>query len=284
MQAAIVVVVMLYLLNRLRTLGWHNTWVSLPRTPWFYLVFACNYLIVPLADTSIYSLIIKHNLFGSLNIFIRKMIYNDVVDYSGEAYLAVWLKRQFNLDTPATFSMLKDVNLLSSLAGNIITLSVVAAFVLSGQLGLLLNVGPDVRHYLVGGVGLGMVMIIAMILLRRQLLGLDMTRTVQVLCIHLTRALAALGLLTLQWSVALPSVPLGTWFVFLTGGAVLGRIPFLPNRNLMFMGLAVAMTGLVNVPKAHISGVFLASGGLALAVSATLMLVTSFKKSKEQTH
>ncbi len=242
------------------------------------MVFACNYMLVPLADTLIYSLVLQQNLIGSLTVFMRKMIYNDVVDYSGEAHLGLWIKQQFTMDIRAALSMLKDVNLLSGLAGNLVTLGVVAAFLASGKLALLLKINPHVRLSLILGVGIGACLVLVMVVLRRQLLGFGMAQTLQVLAVHIGRALAALGLLALQWAVALPTISAATWFIFLTGGAVLGRIPFLPNRNLMFMGLALAMTDLVTVPKTAISGVFLASGALSLAASAIFMVITSVRK------
>ncbi len=235
-------------------------------------------MLVPLSDTLIYSVIFKQNLIGSLTVFVRKMIYNDVVDYSGEAHLVLWIKHQFTMDTRAALSMLKDVNLLSGLAGNIVTLGVVAAFLATGQIKLLLKIDPHVRQSLMIGVGVGAGLVLVMIVLRRQLLGFGTARSLQVLAIHIGRALAALGLLALQWAVALPAILAVTWFVFLTGGTVLGRIPFLPNRNLMFMGLALAMTDLVAVPKTAISGVFLASGALSLATSAVFMVLNGLRK------
>jgi hypothetical protein len=271
-----VLAVVVYLIDHLADVGWREVWRALPTNPWFYILFLAGYLVLPLCEVVIYRAVWRAPMGSSLPVFVRKMVYNDVMDYSGEAYLMLWARRTLGLEPKRAFSTVKDVNILSGLASNTMTLAVLAVFIGTGQVALLLKTNPDSSLYL-WITGLLALAIIALILLfRRRIFALPGGLSWFVFGMHIVRVVAGLGLLALQWAAALPGVVFSVWLFFLTARLLLSRIPFLPNRELMFMGLALGLSGLVNVPQADITGLFVAGGALALALNLAMFLFTSF--------
>jgi len=96
-----------------------------PRDPWFYVAFAALYFVPPLADYWIFRRLWGIPLAG-LVALIKKRIANDVVmGYSGEAYFYAWARQRAQL-VAAPFGAVKDVSILSAIAGNAVTLAMIA--------------------------------------------------------------------------------------------------------------------------------------------------------------
>jgi hypothetical protein len=96
-----------------------------PHSPWFYLAFLVLYFLPPLADYWIFHRLwrIPAAGFVALN---KKRISNDVVmGYSGEAYFYAWARQRAQL-VAAPFGAVKDVSILSAIAGNAVTLAMIA--------------------------------------------------------------------------------------------------------------------------------------------------------------
>ena len=80
----------------------------------------------------------------------------------------------------------------------------------------------------------------------------------------------------LQWAIILPEVPFDTWVLFLTAQLVLTRVPFLPNTDLLYVGLGLTLASYIDAPMAVIAGMFLASGALFQLANLIAFIVTSF--------
>ena len=117
-----------FLVYQVGEIGWDKVWAVLPAAPWFYILFALSYLSLPVAD-----LVIFHRLWAlpyrQFRLFLRKRVLNEaLLGYSGEAYLYLWARKRPYLRVPA-LAAVKDVNITSALAGNIMTLALMAALV-----------------------------------------------------------------------------------------------------------------------------------------------------------
>ena len=96
-----------------------------------------------------------------------------------------------------------------------------------------------------------------------------------VLAIHIGRNILLLALQTVQWAVVFPQVPLSTWLMFLTAQLVLTRLPFLPNQDLLMVGLGLSIMVYIDAPEAAVAGMFLASGALFQIANVVMYALTS---------
>jgi len=70
-------------------------------------------------------------------------------------------------------------------------------------------------------------------------------------------------------------VPADQWLLFLTLQMLVTRLPFLPNRDIVLIGLGVALAPLIAAPQAHVASMFVAAGVLSLIVHALIFLATA---------
>jgi hypothetical protein len=60
---------------------------------------------------------------------------------------------------------------------------------------------------------------------------------------HIARIVIATGLSALLWHLVLPTIPLPWWLLLATIRLLISRLPFVPNKDVVFAGLAVFMLG-----------------------------------------
>lgn len=269
--------VLLYLASRIAEIGWSEVRRSLPETVWFYVLFVAMYFVIPVAELLTYrTMRWRIGFWRSLPMFVRKRVYNyAVMSYSGEAYMFLWARRHLALGTRQILSMVKDNNLLSGLASNSFTLILVAAFFATGQLETILKTSPDTGSYVGATVLVGALMVLLVIGLNRRIMSVPFGMAARITGIHAVRVLLVLLLQTAQWAVVFPHVPFLTWLLFLTAQMVLTRLPFLPNQDLMLVGLGLGMTHYIDAPEAAVAGMFLVSGAMFQAANLTAFLLTS---------
>lgn len=269
--------VLVYLASRIAEIGWSEVRRSLPETIWFYVLFVAMYFVIPVAELLTYrTMRWRIGFWRSLPMFVRKRVYNyAVMSYSGEAYMFLWARRHLALGTRQILSMVKDNNLLSGLASNSFTLLLVAAFFATGQIETILKTSPDTGSYIVATVLVGALMVLLVIGLNRRIMSVPFGMAARITGIHAVRVLLILLLQTAQWAVVFPHVPFLTWLLFLTAQMVLTRLPFLPNQDLMLVGLGLGMTHYIDAPEAAVAGMFLVSGAMFQAANLTAFLLTS---------
>ncbi len=126
--AALTVAMVAGLGRKLFQAGLDGLLQQVPANPLYYLAFAGLYLASPVGDY----LIFRH-LWGvpraALWALIRKRIANEVVlGYSGDAYFYAWARKNAaRLGLTHPFGTVKDVTILSAIAGNAFTLLMIAA-------------------------------------------------------------------------------------------------------------------------------------------------------------
>ena len=216
----------------------HAILTLIPASPLFWTVFAISYLAIPGADWLIF-----HRLWGigpqAFGALLRKLIYNELLlGYLGEAYFYTWARRHVKLEA-APFGAVKDVAILSAMVGNIFTLAMLAiAWPLASATQLGLQTRPVV-------LSLSVVLITSMAALfwRRQIFTLPRRQLGFVFAIHVGRLVVVTGLSALLWHLVLPVVPLVWWLLLATIRLLVSRLPFVPNKDVVFAGLAVFMLG-----------------------------------------
>src|SRR3546814_14938666 len=106
---------------KLGDVGFANALRDLPGSLLFWIAFAGYYFALPASEFLIFKRLWNIPRAG-FKALIRKLICNEILfGYSGEAYFYTWARRHAHL-AAAPFGAIKDVSILSAVAGNLITL------------------------------------------------------------------------------------------------------------------------------------------------------------------
>ncbi len=210
----------------------------LPRTPSFWLVFALYYFGPVLAEWLIFRRLWRIPASG-LFALTRKYVGNELLfGYLGEAYFYIWARGRAAM-TGSPFGAIKDVAILSAVVGNVVTLAMLA---IAYPVFTVLDAGTGGRAlylslaFLVGSS-------LAVFLFRRRLFGLPRAELRFIAGVHLARVLVVILLAGLMWHLALPGIWFGWWVLLAALRQLLSRLPFLPNKDLAFAGLATLIAG-----------------------------------------
>lgn len=210
----------------------------IPSSPLFWAVFAVSYLAGPFSEWFIF-----RRLWGvgwrAFTAQIRKLIYNELLlGYLGEVYFYTWARK--NLKFVATpFGAVKDVAIMSAMAGNVVTLLFLgAAFPI-------LKLLPVTEYASAIAWSFAFVLgtsLLAM-LLRKTIFSLSRRELWMVFWVHVLRTLTTTALSAWLWYLVLPQTPLMWWLVLATMRLLISRLPFVPNKDVVFAGIAVLAVG-----------------------------------------
>lgn len=210
----------------------------LPASPLFWGAFLAYFMIGPASEWVIFRRLWNIPASGMIPL-LRKKVYNELLlGYLGEAYFYGWARRRVGM-TSAPFGAVKDVAILSAMAGNAATLALLAImwpFIGVTQLGL------D-THLVVWSLGIILVVSLAMTFLRRQVFSLPFPDLSFIMQAHLVRIVASIAFLAVMWHLALPEVALQWWLYLATLRMLVSRLPLVPNKDLVFAGVAVFTLG-----------------------------------------
>jgi hypothetical protein len=233
-SAALFVVVF----DQLRSLDLAAIERLVPRTVGFWVVFAAYYMVMPLAELVIFRRLWRIPWSGIVPL-MRKMIGNEILlGYIGEVYFYAWVRKRADI-TASPFGAIKDVTILSALVGNAVTIAMLAiAYPLLGTL----HLGIEARTLYVSAATVLLTSLVLM-LLRHRLFSLPGRELRFISAAHLVRVIGKMALAALLWHLALPAVALSWWLILSTMRQLLSRLPFLPNKDIAFAGLAVFLVG-----------------------------------------
>jgi len=210
---------------------------AVPRDPRFFFFFALLYMSPPTGDYVIFRRLWGLPIAG-LGALLKKRIANEVVfGYSGEAYFYAWARARAAAAAP--FGAVKDVSILSAIAGNAITLAMIAVALPLGR-GLL---SADQFRTVLGSTGVVVATSLPFLLFSRRVFSLPRRRLWWVFGIHCLRLLAGSTLIALAWHFALPNVTVGMWLFLSAGRLLVSRLPLVPNKDLVFANVAILLIG-----------------------------------------
>jgi hypothetical protein len=244
-----------YLAYTLAHLGWAHVWAARPRMISFYAILALQFFLQPVADLLIY-----RNLLGAgkklrLNPFLRKQYLNTVMlEYSGEAYWYFWAKRNLHLEKGDLLHAVKDSNILSAGAG----LTMVWVMLLALLESRIISLPALTDSHIWRGVfvaSLPLVLCLVLVAGGKKVTALSRGDIAATFSIHVARSFAALSLDFLLWwiSGALPSAALCLEFVALR--LLVTRLPLVPNKDLVFIGVGIAVSGPLDVSASKVAAV-----------------------------
>lgn len=200
----------------------------------YYVAFALLYLAPPLGDFIIFRKLWRIPLEG-LGALMKKRIANEVVlGYSGEAYFYAWARQRAQM-VAAPFGAVKDVMILSAMAGNLMTLAMTA-------LALPWLPAQYLRPMLIG-MGVVVVMSLPFLIFSRRVFSLDRKTLWWVFGVHIVRLAASSLFIAFAWHFALPGIAIGAWLLLSATRMMVSRLPFIPNKDLVFSTVAIALLG-----------------------------------------
>ncbi|MFC3174296.1 hypothetical protein ACFOD9_08535 [Novosphingobium bradum] len=211
----------------------------LPRTALFWVVYLVFYMQAPLLEWVIFRRLWDIPFLSGVAALVRKQVSNELVlGYLGEAQFYAWARARGTM-AAAPFGAVKDVAILSALTGNGVTLVMLVfawPLIASGQLGL-----PTREVFL----SLGVVLLTscAILLFRKKLFSLDRRELWFITGLHVIRTVLFILFSALLWHLVLHQVSLGLWLVLATLRMLVSRLPFLPNKDIVFAGIAVFLLG-----------------------------------------
>lgn len=273
------IIILSFLGYQLYGIGIDNVLSSLPVTPLFYLLFLVNYFSLPMFELFIYKK--KWDLPASamFPVFLRKKVLNmDVVGYSGEVYLYMWVKKLLNPgqepghenqntqqnqtrknEKKDPFLYIKDNNILSSVASTFVTVVLLFVYIQLGSINPADYIGT-ISFWNKIFIATGLV--VASLLgyrFRTLIISLSWRESLILFLTHAFRIVFINIIQILQWGVAEPEIALAVWFTFSAVQNLAARIPFLPSTDALFATIALNMTGLVDVPQEVIAGLLTAN-------------------------
>lgn len=261
---AIVAGMLAWLVWRLGEIGWVEVWRALPTSFAFYALVLAAYLVLPVADALIYRRFWGIRVFPSLDMFLRKRVYNSaLVGYSGEVALLVWARGRVGKSDAALLHAIKDTNILSAVVSGC------GAALLVGWLATRLALDELASGALVwwGVATVALAVLLPLALMaRRRTLAMSRREVGTVLAIHALRFLIGLALLLAQWRVVMPDASGLALLTLLAVYVLVGRIPFVPNRDVLFVGIALAVANRLAFEQAPLAGILLATSALQQAL------------------
>lgn len=251
---------------KLRDFGFAAALATLPERPLFWAAFAGYYLALPASEWLIFRRLwaLPFTGFAAL---LRKLVSNEVLfGYSGEVYFYTWARRHARL-VAAPFGAIKDVSILSALAGNLMTLVMLGfAWPLLGRFSSHAH-----AHAVVLSAALMIGMSMVVLAFKSRIFSLPAPQLRMIFSVHAMRLMTTTILSGIMWHTALPEVPL-VWLVLLaTLQLLVTRLPFVPNKDLVFASLAIFLIGhdaqvatLIAMIATLILGVHLLVGGVLI--------------------
>lgn len=211
---------------------------SVPACGPFWLALASYYLITPLTDWIILRRLWALPLSG-FRAVVLKLVGNELLfSYCGDAAFYAWARRNMpTLESP--FAVVKDLALMSAFVGSVVTL---AALVTVWPLLGATDWGGS-RSSLVFGAALavtsgGLVSVFA-----RRLFSLSKRDMLFVASADIIRVTAQAAFAMLMWHFALPTVSGSAWLLLCAVRLVVTRLPLVPNKDVIFASVAVALVG-----------------------------------------
>jgi hypothetical protein len=251
LRACILILILIYLGNKLFQLGWQAIWDNLPTQISFYLLFLLLYFSIPVTELFLYRLFWKYDLVKSFPAFIKKRIFNtDVLGYSGEVYFFNWARENINHKEIQLAETIRDNNIVSSLASTTITITLLVIFIHNGHTAIMNYIGRLDNRYFLLAIMMVIILVPLVLRFRKYIFSMPIKTALVVYTIQIFRMSLGQVFQIAQWAVVLPSVPLTTWITYAAIAILLARIPFPSNKKLIFMGVGVEIASALGIPEA----------------------------------
>lgn len=212
---------------------------KVPTNPLFYIAFASFYLAPPTFDYLIFRRLWRIPLDGMMALHKKRIANEVVVGYSGEAYFYAWARQRTQM-VAAPFGAVKDVTIQSAIAGNSFTLIMILAVI-----PFMDKLPPEIVNWntIIASAALMVAMSLPFWLFSKRVFSLPRPMLGWVFLMHMARLGIVTFSIAVAWHFALPSVSIGTWLFLAAGRMLVSRLPFLPNKEMVFASFAILLIG-----------------------------------------
>ncbi len=242
---SISVAILIVVIWSLRTLDWADIVAIVPTSPAFWAVFAIVYFLPIGFDFLIFRYLWKIPAEGFVAL-TRKQVGNELLlGYVGEVYFYGWARRKVDMRT-SPFGAVKDVAILSALAGNFVTLVMIAIaypLISTAEYSVISNKLRLSEPMLTASIAIVVLVPMMAVLFGKRLFSLSRRQLVVVGMIHVMRIIVNAFLAALCWSLALPAVDLSWWVLLATVRLLISRLPLVTQKDIVFAGIAVFVVG-----------------------------------------
>ncbi|MEO0881986.1 MAG: hypothetical protein AAFY34_04565 [Pseudomonadota bacterium] len=271
LRLILLVGIVAYLIYGLTDIGWTSVVSALPTHPLFYVTSLLIFAVLPLVERLVFRRLLPNEQAVPIGVFIRKRVLNEgVLSYSGEAYLLERLRALSVARDPA-IAAIRDNAIVSALISNTVTIGLVLLLLLAGRPDTIMELYRAAPGAAISFLVFAFIVYFIVIAMFRRITRLCRGDFQSLAGLHSLKILAVMSLQVTQWSVALPGEPMGTWLTFLTIYMLVRRLPFLPNVDLVFLGVGISLSGFSIHGAEALSGMLLAS-----AVAMQLLHVVAF--------
>ena len=236
--AVLTLAMMIGLANELLDHGARGLTRAIPTSPFFYLFFLVSYFALPVSEFIIYRRLwgMPAKGFAPLN---RKRVANDVLlGYTGDAYFYAWARARLHM-VAAPFGTVKDVTILSGIAGNVLTILMsMVALPLGWEL-----ISPATRTAMLWSLSIPLTVSVLVLAFSRRVFSLPRPELWRIFAIDTVRLLVSNATLGLAWAFAMPSVSVGMWLFLVAARLLVSRLPLVPNKDLLFANFAILVIG-----------------------------------------
>ncbi|MCE7796373.1 hypothetical protein LWE61_07335 [Sphingobium sufflavum] len=230
----------------------------------FWAAFIAMLLIEPVCDYAILRRLLGTGA-ETLAPLVRKQSLNALLfGYAGDTYFLTWLQKRTG-DARAAFALVCDMTIGSALVNNLATL-------------VMLVVMWRPVTALAGGRIDGWTLAVAVALVGVPILLIGVRRRAlpseglpTILAFQTLRTVLATVLAAATWHFALPSVPMLSWLLLLTGRMIVSRLPIIPNKDLAFAGIVAIMLG----PNEQVVPVIAGVALMTLVAQAVMIAVAA---------
>ena len=260
---------------QVHALDWHTLITFVPTSPLIWLVLGVNYLSGPIGDWVIFRKLWKIPVEGIFPL-VKKMIGNQILlSYVGEVYFYDWARRHVKMEG-SPFGAVKDVAILSAIAGYAMTLIMLAvAWPYVKKFGFGIN-GTELQW----SIAIMLITGLAITFFRNRLLSLPRADLLFVLGVHMVRLLVNTVLTAVLWSLMLPAVPLSSWLILSTGRLLVTRLPLIPNQEIAFAGALALLGGPVDQTHEMITVIALFITAIHIAVFIAMLLLDLLQRER----
>ncbi len=280
-QIGFTIMIAVYLVFRLAEIDWRTLAAHLPGNPAFYGLFAIKFMIIPMTEFGVYRRLWGHMQVGAIAVFVRKRIFNtSVMGYSGEGFLSLWAQRTLDMPVRTILSNVKDVSILSAFTANAATLILTVGLFAGGVLPGAFAHAPEVLGLAATALGVALIAMTIVLVLRKRIFALAAASVRSALLLFSVRQILQVGVTTAMFVTVLPLTAWPAGVLFAAMQVFIARIPLMPNQDLVFLGVALAIAkGSDTLVAAHadaIRGLVLAEIGLSQSLSILLYFATGY--------
>lgn len=276
-QGVMYVLLLTVLVYQLIGIGFENLLQAIPTNPLVYVIAVVLFFVLPVSEYFGYSRFIPLGFRESIPVFIKKRVINkNLFNYWGEFDFYVWLtKRMPHLTKRRLFDIIKDNNIISSMASIIIVIGLLFFLVfyydMSSYVGSYWNLGACTI------LGLSLFLLLITISKKYRVYSLNLADSIYLTNLHVSRMLFSSTLQIVQWYLAISEVTFFELFVFLAIQLVISRVPMLPGKDLLFISGSLMLTNYIPVSIEELAAIMVLNNIIDKLLSIGSLSLISFK-------